>query len=411
MILDDKGKSQWKAPLENGNIGPGRYGKVFDGDKRADLVCFSHLRWDFVFQRPQHLLTRFARKGRVFYFEEPVRDTACAEPCLRMALREAGVMVLTPHLPADFHEAKINAALGELVDGMLSRWSLRDFVSWYYTPMALHFTSHLKPALVVFDCMDELSAFTGAPPAMAEMEHRLLARADLVFTGGASIYAAKKHRHKSIHLFPSSIDKDHFRRAREINPDPEDQRRIGRPRIGFYGVLDERLDRDLVAALADLRPQWQWILVGPVCKIDPASLPQRPNIHYLGRKEYGDLPRYLAGWDAAMMPFAHNESTRFISPTKTPEFLAAGKPVVSTSIRDVVDPYGSENLVHIADSPEQFATACGKALAQAGDRAWLAKVDRFLARNSWDETWSEMDGLMAGTLGNRTHAKGKGAHV
>jgi UDP-galactopyranose mutase len=320
-------------------------------------------------------------------------------------------MVLTPHLPADFHEAKMHAALGELVDGMLSRWSIRDFTSWYYTPMALHFTSHLKPALVVFDCMDELSAFAGAPPAMAELEHRLLARADLVFTGGASIHAAKKDRHKSIHLFPSSIDKEHFRKARENAPEPGDQSHIGRPRIGFYGVLDERLDRNLVTALADLRPRWNWILVGPICKIDPASLPQRPNIHYLGRKEYADLPRYLAGWDAAMMPFAHNESTRFISPTKTPEFLAAGKPVVSTSIRDVVDPYGRENLVHIADAPEAFAAACGKALARNGDRSWLAKVDRFLGRQSWDDTWSGMDGLMAAARGNRTHSKGRGAHV
>jgi UDP-galactopyranose mutase len=247
------------------------------------------------------------------------------------------------------------------------------------------------------------------------MEHRLLARADLVFTGGASIYAAKKHRHRHIHLFPSSIDKDHFRKARETMADPEDQRQLGRPRIGFYGVLDERLDRELVAALADLRPQWNWILVGPICKIDPASLPQRSNVHYLGRKEYADLPHYLAGWGAPIMPFAHNESTRFISPTKTPEFLAAGKPVVSTSIRDVVDPYGRENLVHIADEPEAFAAACAKALAQKGDRSWLAKVDRFLARQSWDDTWCEMDGLMAAmaamaaALGPKTPAKGRGA--
>lgn len=409
MILENKGEPDWKAIPEPAH-GSGKDGKP-DGDRRPDLVCFSHLRWDFVFQRPQHLLTRFARKGRVFYFEEPVRDQACTEPCLRMALREAGVMLITPHLPADFSEAKTHAALGELVDAMLSRWSIREFVAWYYTPMALHFTSHLKPSLMVYDCMDELSAFAEAPPAMSEMEHRLMARADLVFTGGASIYAAKKHRHKSIHLFPSSIDKAHFRKARAEGPDPADQQAIRRPRIGFYGVLDERLDTGLVAALADLKPHWHWILVGPVCKIDPASLPKRPNLHYLGRKDYSDLPRYLAGWDAAMMPFAHNDSTRFISPTKTPEFLAAGKPVVSTSIRDVVDPYGKQGLVHIADAPEAFAAACEAALAQRSDRTWLAKADRFLSKHSWDRTWEEMDGLMATQLGGRAHAKGRGSHV
>jgi glycosyltransferase involved in cell wall biosynthesis len=409
MILEEKGKPDWKAIVELAQASD-KDGKP-DGDRRPDLVCFSHLRWDFVFQRPQHLLTRYARKGRVFYFEEPIRDQACAEPCLRMAQREAGVMLITPHLPADFSEAKTHAALGELVDSMLSRWSIREFVAWYYTPMALHFTSHLKPALVVYDCMDELSAFAGAPPAMSEMEHRLLARAELVFTGGASIFAAKKHRHKSIHLFPSSIDKAHFRKARSEGTDPEDQQAIGRPRIGFYGVLDERLDAGLVAALADLKPHWHWILVGPVCKIDPASLPKRPNLHYLGRKEYSDLPRYLAGWDVAMMPFAHNDSTRFISPTKTPEFLAAGKPVVSTSIRDVVDPYGKQGLVHIGDGPGDFAAACEAALAQRANRAWLAKADRFLSEHSWDRTWEEMDGLMATALGGRAQAKGRGAHV
>lgn len=410
MILENNGQPDWKAILDPAQAAP-ETDPGADGGRRPDLVCFSHLRWDFVFQRPQHLLTRFARKGRVFYVEEPVHEKGCTEPGMRMVLREEGVMVLTPRLPPDFSEAKTHAALGELVDGMLSRWSIRDFTAWYYTPMALHFTSHLKPSLVVYDCMDELSAFAGAPPALTEMEHRLMARAELVFTGGASIYAAKKHKHRSIHLFPSSIDKDHFRKARNGGPDPADQRHIGRPRIGFYGVLDERLDRDLVAALADLRPHWHWILVGPICKIDPAALPQRPNLHYLGRKEYADLPRYLAGWDVAMMPFAHNDATRFISPTKTPEFLMAGKPVVSTSIRDVADPYGKEGLVHIADRPEDFAAACEKALGQAGDRAWMAKVDRFLAKDSWDGTWSRMDGLMAAARGSRALAKGRGAHV
>lgn len=410
MIVDDDGTPR-KTVLGSGNAGPGAESGHSGRGKGTDLICFSHLRWDFVFQRPQHILTRFARKGRVFYFEEPVRDAACAEPCLRMALREEGVMVLTPHLPVDFNEPKTLAALGELVDGMVTRWSIRDFVSWYYTPMALHFTSHLKPSLVVFDCMDELPPSAGAPPAMAESEHRLLARADVVFTGGAGIYAAMRHRHKNIHLFPSPADKEHFLRARERTPDPPDQAAIGHPRIGFYGVLDERLDLDLIASLADLRPRWQWILIGPVGRIDPASLPRRANLHYLGGKDYLDFPRYLAGWDAVMMPFARNDSTRFPGPVQVPEFLSAGKPVVSTSMRDVVDPYGNENLVHLADAPEEFAAACGEALAQAGDRAWLAKADRFLSRHSWDRTWAEMEVLMAGALGQKARAKGKSAHA
>ena len=187
-------------------------------------------------------------------------------------------------------------------------------------------------------------------------------------------------------------------KARMASPDPTDQMRIGGPRIGYHGVIDERLDLDLLAKAAELKPEWQWILIGPVCKIDPATLPRRANIHYLGKKDYSELPRYLAHWQAAMMPFAHNPSTRFISPTKTPEYLAAGRPVASTSIRDVKNPYGALGLVQIADTPVDFVHACAKAMVQGGDRKWRAEADRFLSRMSWDKTWSAMNDLVVSEL-------------
>jgi glycosyltransferase involved in cell wall biosynthesis len=379
-----------------------------NGGASADILCLSHLRWDFVFQRPQHLLTRFAKRRRVFFLEEPVRD-AVPEPFLKIATRQEGVILAVPHIPALMPEAEVPNVMRELFDSMLARWGLESCVAWYYTPMALSFSAHLRPALTVYDCMDELSGFAGAPPAMAEMERRLIAKADLVFTGGVSLYEAKKRKHARVYAFPSSIDKEHFARARSGPADPPDQTGIRRPRIGYHGVIDERLDLRLLERIADLKPDWHWILVGPVCKIDPASLPKRPNLHYLGKKEYGELPRYLGNWDAAMMPFAHNPSTRFISPTKTPEYLAAGRPVVSTSIRDVVDPYGRSGLVQIADEAADFAAKCGMAMKLASHPDWRVRVDRFLANMSWDKTWSAMDALVASAC--RANAERGKRHV
>jgi UDP-galactopyranose mutase len=252
--------------------------------------------------------------------------------------------------------------------------------------------------------MDELSAFKGASPLLRGLESELLSRADLVFTGGQSLYEAKRDRHPRVHAFPSSIDAAHFGRAREMSEEPADQSPIPRPRLGFFGVIDERLDTELLDEVARMRPEWQLVMVGPVVKIDEAALPRRPNIHYLGMKSYEELPAYLAGWDVALLPFARNDSTRFISPTKTPEYLAAGKPVVSTSIRDVVRPYGQEGLVRIADSAEEFVAACEAALREdSGERQ--SRVDAFLAQNSWDKTWSRMSELINGAVKARAAAR------
>jgi UDP-galactopyranose mutase len=261
--------------------------------------------------------------------------------------------------------------------------------------MAMEFTRQLKPLAVVYDCMDELSAFRGAPEALRFHELELLKRADVVFTGGQSLYEAKRKRHRSVHAFPSSIERDHFMQARTRGEDPEDQKRIAHPRLGFFGVIDERFDIELLDAIAAARPHWQFVMLGPVTKIDPASLPQRLNIHYLGAKSYAELPQYIAGWDVALLPFAINEATRYISPTKTPEYLAAGKPVVSTPITDVIRPYGKMNLVHIAGTPQEFIAAIESALTpEATGKQWLDQVDKFLAQTSWDQTWAAMSDLI-----------------
>jgi UDP-galactopyranose mutase len=380
---------------------------------RPDVICLSHLRWGFVFQRPQHLLSRFAARQRVLFYEEPVADEGPSR--LESHVSREGVLVATPHLPHDImaDPRERTAVQRELLDELLDRRGVREFLLWYYTPMALAFSEHLQPLATVYDCMDELSHFAGAPPELRQRERDLLARADLVFTGGQSLYEAKRHSHPHVHCFPSSVDAGHFRRARETIAAPADQANVPRPRIGYAGVIDERMDYDLLDRVAELRPDWQLVMLGPVAKVDPATLPKRPNIHWLGMKRYDELPTYLAGWDVAMLPFAHNDATRYISPTKTPEYLAAGLPVVSTAIRDVVRPYGTKGLALIADGADPFVAAIDQALALDRE-AHRTRADAVLALGSWDRTATQMmeaiDRALVGRAGSLL-ATGMGARL
>ncbi|WP_242039864.1 UDP-galactopyranose mutase [Anabaena sphaerica] len=417
----------------------------------ADIVCLSHLRWNFVYQRPQHLLSRCAKGKRVFFIEEPIFSQ---EDLRRLEISQdtSGVMVVVPHLPEGLSEESVNANLQILLDGFLAEHNIRKYICWYYTPMAIAFTRHLQPQAVIYDCMDELSGFQGAPPTLKNYEAELFRRADLVFTGGQSLYENKVNQHPNVYAFPSSVDIGHFGQARNLTPqppslqgkgekssssplhppssplkggspdvpspgrrgvgrggeglgersEPADQADIPHPRLGFFGVIDERMDIELLQGIADARPDWHLVMVGPVVKIDPAMLPQSENIHYLGAKTYQQLPEYLAGWDLAMLPFARNEATRFISPTKTPEYLAAGKPVVSTSIRDVVRPYGDSKLVRIGDTVSEFVTAAEQAMQEDTPKSgWLSRVDAFLEQISWDRTWASMMKLIDSAIATR----------
>ncbi len=362
-------------------------------DKLPALVCLSHLRWDFVFQRPQHLMTRFARERRVFFFEEPIYDSET--PRLDIERRLQGVWVVVPHLAPGMSEAAAKVALEKMVKQLVEHRGIENFVLWFYTPMAVAFTRHLRPAVVVYDCMDELSLFRGAPALLSRREAELFRMADIVLTGGASLYAAKRAQHPNVHFFPSSIDAAHFAQARRVVQDPPDQAVIPHPRLGYFGVIDERMDVDLIRGLAEARPDWHLVMVGPVVKIERESLPQTANTHYLGSKDYAQLPAYLAGWDVALIPFAQNEATRYISPTKTPEYLAGGKPVVSTPIRDVVHPYGDKGLVRIAGHVNAFVKEIEDALRLERSRdQWLEQVDEFLAQTSWETTWGRIKQLI-----------------
>lgn len=347
-----------------------------------DLLVFAHLRWDFVFQRPQHLLTRFAKHRRVFYFEEPVFGMT-DHPRLHIRETTEGVQVIVPHLPSNEKKEDIEMALKELVDEIIFEGNIQEYSCWYYSPQARAFTRHLKPRAIIFDCMDDIDL---------ELEDSELIRdADLIFTDGHSLSEGKNSKLHNIHSFPSSIDYAHFCQGRMQLVEPDDQINIPHPRIGFYGVLDERFDTQLLSKMADLRPEWQFVLVGPVMNIDAANMPKQANIHYLGIRDYHTLPLYLSGWDCAMMPLALNRSTRFIGPTKTLEYLAAGRPVVSTAIQDVASPYAQAGLVYIADTPELFIASAEKAMEdKKRDQEWLEKVDSFLAKTSWDQSFESM---------------------
>jgi UDP-galactopyranose mutase len=349
-------------------------------------------------------MSRFARNRRVFFFEEASFEEA--EPHVRQqTCPTTGVHVIRPVLPVGSNGSKATATLRHLLSETVRQNDISNYLTWYYTPMAMEFTGALDPSVVVYDCMDELSAFAGAPPSMLMNEEALFRTADLVFTGGASLFESKRKQHGNVHLFPSSVDKDHFAKARTGLADPADQQSIAKPRIGYAGVVDERMDLDLVRQVAAARPDWQFVFLGPVVKINPDSLPQAANIHWLGMKPYAELPAYFSGWEIGFLPFARNEATRFISPTKTPEYLSAGLHVISTPIRDVVSPYGQLGLVSIAQDADEFVAAAEKIFRESANVSWQNAVKDFLDQMSWDRTWSAMDQLIEGVLSSKTPAR------
>jgi UDP-galactopyranose mutase len=347
------------------------------------LVAFSHLRWGFVWQRPQHLLTRFAREMPVVVVEEPEYHLQGADVRVR---HDHGVTVVTPLLPwTDERHGfgdHVNRRISRLVEPFVRPGT--NPILWYYTPMALGAEpATVRPRLTVYDAMDDLASFRAAPPELRRREARLLSTVDLVFAGGPTLYSQRRDMHPSVHCFPSGVEAAHFASRTKASP-PEGLADQGRPILGYYGVIDERLDLDLLAEVADLRPDWTIALIGPVAKIDEDTIPVRDNIVRFGQQAYDDLPAFLACFDVALMPFARNEATRAISPTKTLEYLAGGKPVVSTPITDVMALYG--DAVEIASTGEEFVAAAESVLNRTShaDRQWRARAARLLAAHDWD---------------------------
>lgn len=369
------------------------------------LLVFSHLRWRFVYQRPQHLLTRLAGRYRILFVEEPLHEPDGPARFDRVS-QGPDIEVLTLRTPVaapGFHDDHV-PTYQRLLAELLQRERIDDPVVWFYTPMALPLIAPLQPRAVVYDCMDELTGFAHAPVQLREREAALMQRASLVFTGGPALYEAKRGLHPQVVCLPSSVDADHYAPQR-LADDPFEaaeaaalQAHLPGPRIGWFGVIDERMDLALLRGLAAARPQWQIVMVGPVCKIEPHALPQAPNLHWLGMQPYARLPHLAAGWEACLMPFALNDATRFISPTKTLEYMAAGKPVVATPVHDVVGLYG--DVVDIADDTLGFVAAIERVLRENDEARALrhSAMQAAVKRTSWDEAARTVDTLLQQAL-------------
>jgi len=331
-------------------------------------------------------MSRLAARGHtVYYVEEEIRSD---DPVPEMMVErcETGIHVVTPVLPT---ASDREPTLRTLLDDFLAEQDITDTIAWFYTPMALPWAARRSFSAVVYDCMDELSAFRFAPTDLPKLEDALMRRADVMFTGGASLFESKRHSHPNIHCEPSGVDLAHFGQARHKVPEPADQAAIAGPKLGYFGVIDERLDLALIQDVARLRPDWNIVMVGPLAKITDADLPRAPNLHWLGGRPYAALPAYLAHWDVALMPFQLNAATRFISPTKAPEYLAGGVRIVSTAIADVVSRYRGVDSVRIAAGAEEFVAQATALLTQRGE-ALSVEVEELLQSMSWDRLVERM---------------------
>ena len=348
----------------------------------SDLLVFSHLRWDFIVQRPHHLIARYAKFRRVYYIEEPVFGVT-TEPRLFIKNPAPNIHQVIPYFPAEIDANGTQSAMMVMLSDLLDEENIHEYTSLYYNPSAIHFTRHLTPVAVIYECTNET--------IFPQEEEELMNKSQLIITSGHSLFESKEKKHFNVHSVPGSVDLSHFFQGRYGHTEPQDQMMIPHPRIGFYGVIDEKVNLHLIEIMAEVAPEFQFILIGPIFYITPDEIPKRPNIHYLGKKDYAELPIYLSGWDAVMMPYKTDELTRMINPSKAIEFLAAGKPVVSTSLPDLIHPFGDAKLVHIADHPEQFVQSLEQAMNErAYDPEWLERVDKLLEGESWDSTFQKV---------------------
>jgi len=374
----------------------------------APLIVHSHLRWDFVWQRPQQLLSRFAESAPVLFVEEPLFADDVVHARLDLGTPTPNVTRAVPVLPGALRDDGDRALteVRSLLFAALARGGplagrFTAPVQWFYTPMpAPTMLGAFGERAVVYDCMDELSKFRFAPRELVERERLLMSRADVVFTGGHKLWRSKSRLHDNVHFFGCGVDSAHFAKARlSDTPTPADLADVDVPVLGYYGVIDERVDYALVRALAEANPDCVVAMVGPVVKVDPRELPQAPNIRWLGQKTYAELPTYAKAFDVCLMPFALNEATEYINPTKTLEYMAAGKPIVSTPIADVLHHFAS--VVAVGDTPESFVRAVRAAL-EAPDPARIARGIGMAKDNTWEAIVARMQGIIADALAPHT---------
>jgi glycosyltransferase involved in cell wall biosynthesis len=355
------------------------------------VIVFSHLRWEFVTQRPQHIMKRLAKNRKIFFVEEPISFDSHNHGTLHISSPEKNITVIQPRI--SFEE--VPDILSVLLQETFASSLFSDVILWFYTPAFVDVAYGIDSNMIVYDCMDELSAFKGASPSLLLQEKKLFRLADVVFTGGRSLYEEKCKYHNNVYCFPSSVDVEHFgNTVKKSTLVPHDLLSISQPIIGFHGVIDERLDLELIAATAKEVPFVSFVFIGPIVKISADELPQLPNVHYLGIKPYESLPSYLKGMKITIMPFALNKSTQFISPTKTLEYMAALKPIISTPIKDVEKTYPNE--VAIVRTPHEFTQAIMNYLYESPieEKKRIELQQKVIGRTSWDNTVTRMESIL-----------------
>ncbi|GEP52220.1 glycosyl transferase [Flavobacterium noncentrifugens] len=352
------------------------------GAQYYDMIVFCHLRWDFVYQRPQHLISRMSKDLKILLIEEPVAKNENGDSA-NLTIISKNLHILQPMVDSI-------EAIGTIIPQYVKNKNVAT--GWFYSAAFSPLLQSINFDVIVYDCMDELSLFKGAPQHLIDQEKFLLSNADIVFTGGKSLYESKKQMHSNVYCFPSSVDEDHFSQSLLEEEVPNDMRRIDAPIVGYFGVIDERIDYDLIRETASLLPKVNFVMIGPFAKVEERDLPRAENIHYLGMKNYAELPNYLRGFDIAMMPFALNDATKYISPTKTLEYMAAGKPIISTKITDVVSDYS--HCVKLISTATEFATEIESLLEKNYGLTLQSQYRDILDKTSWDATASRMKSII-----------------
>lgn len=349
-----------------------------------DMVVFCHLRWQFVYQRPQHLISRLSKNLKTLLIEEPVSYEQNEENTANLL-----------HINENLHVLQPKVSSIESIAAILPLYikSKSTPIGWFYSASFSPLLTSLKFEITIYDCMDELSLFKGAPKVLIDQEKYLMSHADIVFTGGKSLYESKKKLHTNVYCFPSSVDETHFAKAQTEIIIPADVSNLKAPIVGYYGVIDERIDLELLHETAKLLPDTSFVMIGPLAKIDESDLPKAGNIHYLGMRSYEMLPNYLKAFDIAMMPFAINDATKYISPTKTLEYMAAGKPIISTKITDVVRDYS--NCIETIVTADEFAKTIVSVFKKRDEQLCMpVEYYNILKNTSWDTTVSRMESII-----------------
>jgi len=389
-------------------------------ENRKTIICFSHLTWDRnLFQRPQQLMLRFSKRFNVLY----VSGYSCRQFFIDLFRRKKthsyhvtdNLAVYSPFaLPPIKKYSSITIRLNKillsfLVKRRLKKLKFKDPILWIYHPRYIDAIGKFKEELIIYDCMDDftslLSDYEDRERNIKD-ERALLKKADMVFAGGYSIAELKRDSREHIHVFPSAVEIYHFKKARSDNLEmPDDITDIPHPILGYWGAIDERVDHELLKRLAMKHPEWSIVLLGPIVRHkagDLSYLKEIKNIFWLGPKDYSLLPNYAKAFDVCLIPFVLSREGKFLSPTKTLEYLATGKPVVSTPITDVVRFY--DGVVGIADGPDEFGMAVRRCMEE-DNASMKQKRICFTENKSWEDTAEKMEKLILDKIEEKSSVK------